>query len=155
MTNVSSFARRGALPIGLALLALTTLPASAQDLRQITYVQPSPSAINSYPVHVAIGEGYFADEGLEVIPQSVNGSSAILQALASGQAQFGRPGPAPVIQANARGEEVVFIYNSLPRSSFGILVQAEDRSEEHTSELQSLMRISYAVFCLKKKKKTQ
>src|SRR3546814_9530883 len=30
---------------------------------------------------------------------------------------------------------------------------AADRSEEHTSELQSLMRISYAVFCLKKKKK--
>src|SRR3546814_6120252 len=28
----------------------------------------------------------------------------------------------------------------------------EDRSEEHTSELQSLMRISYAVFCLNKKK---
>src|SRR3546814_7583611 len=28
------------------------------------------------------------------------------------------------------------------------------RSEEHTSELQSLMRISYAVFCLKKKKQT-
>src|SRR3546814_6627505 len=28
----------------------------------------------------------------------------------------------------------------------------EERSEEHTSELQSLMRISYAVFCLKKKK---
>src|SRR3546814_14253380 len=31
--------------------------------------------------------------------------------------------------------------------------QALGRSEEHTSELQSLMRISYAVFCLKKKKK--
>src|SRR3546814_9045796 len=31
-------------------------------------------------------------------------------------------------------------------------VQAGERSEEHTSELQSLMRISYAVFCLKKKK---
>src|SRR3546814_3794214 len=30
--------------------------------------------------------------------------------------------------------------------------QSPDRSEEHTSELQSLMRISYAVFCLKKKK---
>src|SRR3546814_7040142 len=29
------------------------------------------------------------------------------------------------------------------------------RSEEHTSELQSLMRISYAVFCLKKKKKKE
>src|SRR3546814_7644042 len=30
-----------------------------------------------------------------------------------------------------------------------------ERSEEHTSELQSLMRLSYAVFCLKKKKKKQ
>src|SRR3546814_6552329 len=34
-----------------------------------------------------------------------------------------------------------------------ILVNNAWRSEEHTSELQSLMRISYAVFCLKKKKK--
>src|SRR3546814_4735075 len=32
-------------------------------------------------------------------------------------------------------------------------VAVTGRSEEHTSELQSLMRISYAVFCLKKKKK--
>src|SRR3546814_3104991 len=31
------------------------------------------------------------------------------------------------------------------------LIYVADRSEEHTSELQSLMRISYAVFCLKKK----
>src|SRR3546814_10822272 len=35
-----------------------------------------------------------------------------------------------------------------------LYVMATLRSEEHTSELQSLMRISYAVFCLKKKKKT-
>src|SRR3546814_6255739 len=36
---------------------------------------------------------------------------------------------------------------------FAVAVVAfADRSEEHTSELQSLMRISYAVFCLKKKK---
>src|SRR3546814_5052855 len=34
------------------------------------------------------------------------------------------------------------------------LQPAQRRSEEHTSELQSLMRISYAVFCLKKKKNT-
>src|SRR3546814_3443833 len=33
-------------------------------------------------------------------------------------------------------------------------VWRDDRSEEHTSELQSLMRHSYAVFCLKKKNKT-
>src|SRR3546814_9261911 len=39
---------------------------------------------------------------------------------------------------------------SMSRWSCGV-----ERSEEHTSELQSLMRISYAVFCLKKKKYTQ
>src|SRR3546814_4185722 len=40
------------------------------------------------------------------------------------------------------------------RLNAGPMEQAmEWRSEEHTSELQSLMRISYAVFCLKKKKK--
>src|SRR3546814_3606392 len=35
-----------------------------------------------------------------------------------------------------------------------VALVGEMRSEEHTSELQSLMRISYAVFCLKKKKQT-
>src|SRR3546814_1555547 len=39
------------------------------------------------------------------------------------------------------------------RADLGIRVLA--RSEEHTSELQSLMRISYAVFCLKKKKQVK
>src|SRR3546814_3985023 len=38
---------------------------------------------------------------------------------------------------------------------FRARVVAFSRSEEHTSELQSLMRISYAVFCLKKKNKTR
>src|SRR3546814_2215536 len=44
----------------------------------------------------------------------------------------------------------------LPATSVPIGKDAEGkvRSEEHTSELQSLMRISYAVFCLKKKTKT-
>src|SRR3546814_10026442 len=43
------------------------------------------------------------------------------------------------------------VEEALERSG-GSMTGASDRSEEHTSELQSLMRISYAVFCLKKKK---
>src|SRR3546814_1858217 len=39
------------------------------------------------------------------------------------------------------------------RGHAGLKRKRQKRSEEHTSELQSLMRISYAVFCLKKKKK--
>src|SRR3546814_3328424 len=41
------------------------------------------------------------------------------------------------------------------RSLKGVLNSLRHRSEEHTSELQSLMRISYAVFCLKKNKTTK
>src|SRR3546814_3537965 len=42
---------------------------------------------------------------------------------------------------------------ALPHAQESTHAQLAHRSEEHTSELQSLMRISYAVFCLKKKKK--
>src|SRR3546814_10341315 len=45
----------------------------------------------------------------------------------------------------------VFVYALIAGMIFGGILGAIARSEEHTSELQSLMRISYAVFCLKKK----
>src|SRR3546814_7838022 len=43
------------------------------------------------------------------------------------------------------------VMGHLPAREGKIVIRGQDRSEEHTSELQSLMRISYAVFCLKKK----
>src|SRR3546814_1559512 len=49
-------------------------------------------------------------------------------------------------------KEIEVGFPSASRTDFDI-VRDLIRSEEHTSELQSLMRISYAVFCLKKKKK--
>src|SRR3546814_4768062 len=52
----------------------------------------------------------------------------------------------------AGGEYVTL---SVSDDGCGMTPEILSRSEEHTSELQSLMRISYAVFCLKKKKKQQ
>src|SRR3546814_1057287 len=51
------------------------------------------------------------------------------------------------------GYESVASFSMIFRQNFGISPArfTRSRSEEHTSELQSLMRISYAVFCLKKK----
>src|SRR3546814_3484287 len=57
---------------------------------------------------------------------------------ASGNGRAWQP-PAPIGQAGGSGADPA---------------HRPYRSEEHTSELQSLMRISYAVFCLKKKKQT-
>src|SRR3546814_457081 len=53
-----------------------------------------------------------------------------------------------------------YIYLVLPTAvssaiRYFVIAELEERSEEHTSELQSLMRISYAVFCLKNKKLKQ
>src|SRR3546814_2316481 len=55
---------------------------------------------------------------------------------------------------HAGGDEDGVVAAAQGGEAFGaadVAVEVEDRSEEHTSELQSLMRISYAVFCLKKK----
>src|SRR3546814_3938399 len=52
------------------------------------------------------------------------------------------------LAARARADRQHMAAHRQPRIS----IEADFRSEEHTSELQSLMRISYAVFCLKKKK---
>src|SRR3546814_10881034 len=71
----------------------------------------------------------------------------------------GRYRPCPRAFSNC-ARQLQLAYQSAPqrrasdRHNRGIPV-AVGRSEEHTSELQSLMRISYAVFCLKKKNKKE
>ncbi|HWM45059.1 MAG TPA: ABC transporter substrate-binding protein [Burkholderiales bacterium] len=109
----------------VALAAALAVGEARAQMKDITFVQPNPSAINSFQVFVAIGEGYFKDEGLSVRVESVDGSAPVLQAMAAGKAQIGRPGPAPVLNARARGVDVVFIYNALPKSSFGIVVKRD------------------------------
>src|SRR3546814_5777841 len=64
-----------------------------------------------------------------------------------------RQGVGPYPQLILRGVTVI---NGTGSPAFGPAdIVIEGRSEEHTSELQSLMRISYAVFCLKKKRSTR
>src|SRR3546814_2170918 len=84
-----------------------------------------------------------------------------LAALEEGRLQIGELVAQAALQALGVAGVAVHL-DHLAGGHAGILVQVVDvlgddagdlaRSEEHTSELQSLMRISYAVFCLKKKK---
>src|SRR3546814_5562661 len=53
----------------------------------------------------------------------------------------------PTVEASDDRVDALLLFAAVDRRFY------QQRSEEHTSELQSLMRISYAVFCLKKKKK--
>src|SRR3546814_8974537 len=73
------------------------------------------------------------------------------------QQRHGRA-PAPMLERHVQVDQVARLQQSGYRTHFvhgnGHCAAPcrQARSEEHTSELQSLMRISYAVFCLKKKK---
>src|SRR3546814_6605107 len=59
----------------------------------------------------------------------------------------------PIQPRKFAAEPDVGAHRALRRLDRPLAAQTHRRSEEHTSELQSLMRISYAVFCLKKKNK--
>src|SRR3546814_10007818 len=60
-------------------------------------------------------------------------------------------GPAVLVSIASNASSSRLVKPSPPKGG----ANQRARSEEHTSELQSLMRISYAVFCLKKKTRTQ
>src|SRR3546814_7915719 len=67
---------------------------------------------------------------------------------------LGAAAPGAVLGDDGLGIELVLLQDRDQAARHDVVAAARaegDRSEEHTSELQSLMRISYAVFCLKKK----
>src|SRR3546814_3149330 len=100
-----------------------------------------------------LGARQLAEAGLQRPRQEFRHATAALgrnHALAEDRVEHSRDGirrQAIVVVAAQLGEQL------LPAITFVVhQLLADIRSEEHTSELQSLMRISYAVFCLKKKK---
>src|SRR3546814_1263991 len=73
-----------------------------------------------------------------------------VEILDEGRAQF----RLPVVIAVTQQRDAVAAFDAALAETLDIARNDVLRSEEHTSELQSLMRISYAVFCLKKNSKT-
>src|SRR3546814_10322635 len=72
--------------------------------------------------------------------------------IALSQARRAGARAAPIVIDTVSGPAAVLPSSVKPASAaLDQLIASSGRSEEHTSELQSLMRISYAVFCLKKK----
>src|SRR3546814_7280360 len=95
----------------------------------------------------------------------IRGNPVVLAIFQRHETQRCRNPFAPMRAAKAKGlcEKIqvfapaqIFVQRQFLRRDTATLAhrRVARRSEEHTSELQSLMRISYAVFCLKKKKKT-
>lgn len=125
MTNTTRLTRRGfgLLTAGGAASLVLGAPAIVRAQTAVTFAVPNPSALTWLPYWVAVGEGYFAEEGLDLRLEAIDGSSAVLQAMTAGQAQIGAPGPGPTLGARSRGVDVKFLYNLYPKSVFGLLVK--------------------------------
>jgi len=101
----------------------TTTVAAA--LTEVTVLAPNPSAVIWYNLCSAINQGFLAEQGIDATFEAVDGSGAVLQAMAAGQAEFGIPGPGPLLAARAAGEDFVAIYNQFAQALFGLVVPEE------------------------------
>ena len=106
----------------MSLAAALLVAATGAKAEDIIIAVPNPSYVPLLPIAVAMGEGYFEDEGLDLRVEALNGSGAVLQSLASGQAQIGNPGAGPFLSARARDLDVKFLYRLNPNSSYGCLL---------------------------------
>src|SRR3546814_9549419 len=98
----------------------------------------------------------------ELAPEGflANHSGGITGGISSGQTIYARYAIKPTSSITTPGKSIDETGQGTDMRTTGrhdpcVGLRATPRSEEHTSELQSLMRISYAVFCLKKKKNTK
>src|SRR3546814_9495521 len=96
--------------------------------------------------HVAIGRGRAA-----LALRHGGQAHALREVEQAGLGSFDDPDQG--VPAGGEAEPVPLLRAARDEGSAALLACHQARSEEHTSELQSLMRISYAVFCLKKQNK--
>lgn len=92
---------------------------------ELTVAMVTSACLGLYPIYVAQDQGYFAEQGLTVNIEPVNGSAAVLQAMLSGQAQIGTPGATPLIFSAAEGEDVQYFANTMPAGSFALITPTD------------------------------
>ncbi len=108
-----------------AAVGETTTTAAPAELTEVTVLAPNPSAVIWFQLCSAIYQGFLEEEGIDATFEAVDGSGAVLQAMAAGQAEFGIPGPGPLLAARAEGGDFVAIYNGFAQALFGLVVPEE------------------------------
>lgn len=93
------------------------------ELTEVTATIPFPSCVVFYPLYVAEDQGYFADEGLTLSVEAVDGSGAIMQALLSDRADIGLPSPGPLLQAINEGADLQSFYTLYQSNVFALVTE--------------------------------
>jgi NitT/TauT family transport system substrate-binding protein len=135
MTNRRSWSAASVAALGLAVAVLaaptpasgSAPPADTQpgELTELTATIPFPSGAVFYPLFVAEELGYFADEGLTVSVEPLDGSGAIMQSILSGQAEVGLPSPGPFLQGVNEGADLLSVYTLFQSNVFALVTPAD------------------------------
>src|SRR3546814_3050422 len=106
----------------------------------------------------SLASGYTLGEALDFLENEAAGRPEVTAVGYRGESQSYKETGGSIALVLALTILLIYLLLAAQFESFvhpGVIITTVPlRSEDHTSELQSLMRISYAVFCLKKKKKT-
>lgn len=101
----------------------------AVEATDITLVVPNSACFTYLPLYVAVHRGFYEDLGLNVDVRPVDGTTAAIQALAAGNAEFGIPSPVAVLTSIERGVNMTTFFNVKPGGSFGLIVQTDSGIE--------------------------
>jgi len=120
----------GVLAAGLIAVSAVGCASKAGEgtdggLTHVKFGLPTSMAANNAPMAVAVGLGYFEDEGLDVEIVYTGGSNTTVQAVLSNQLDIGSATPEPVLQLAETGREfggVTMIYNYIRKPTGGLAV---------------------------------
>ena len=99
-----------------------TRPAAAPPLKKFRVLLPFRIGITFFPISVANELGYLKDEGIDLDLQVANGSSAVVQQLAAGNAQIGVILAPNTLLGFSEGVKYKAFYDFLTRNSFDVKV---------------------------------
>jgi NitT/TauT family transport system substrate-binding protein len=121
--------------IALAGAALVLAAACSDDgdssggddggLTQITMALGNERSIQYHPYYVALDEGFFEDEGLDVEIQVLDGGGLVMQQLVAGNVDIANVGGAPALQTVDTGQDVVWNYSYFYENIFTIVTPAD------------------------------
>jgi NitT/TauT family transport system substrate-binding protein len=95
------------------------------ETTELTGTIPFPSGIVFYPLYVAEDKGYFAEEGISVEVQPLEGSGPVIQQVITGQADFGLGTPSDTMSAVLEGADLTSTYTLYQSNVFSVVTETD------------------------------
>lgn len=116
----------------VALTAALAAPGLASAQEQFTFIFPVDSMVQYHPFHIAKELGFYEEEGLDVVFEAADGSSAAMQQLIAGNADGALPSPAAYLNAVAQGHDARWVFSYEYANVFTMITPADSEIDDIT-----------------------